>query len=75
MLLLLKETLLQGRFLNDNESNYLKNVECLLAYKKSSGNVIKFASQNMPCSIIQVWNSLIHLIMIWDLLAYLFVLN
>lgn len=52
MLLLLKETYIHGRYFID--FNYLKNVEGLLAYKKSCGNTIKFATQNIPPAVIQV---------------------
>jgi len=52
MLLLLKETFQQNRFFCD--FNFLKNVEALMSFKKSCGNIIKFASQNIPHAIIQV---------------------
>ena len=60
MLLLLKETYLQGRF--SCEFNYLKNVEGLMAFKKSCGNVIKFSTQNIPHAVIQVILHYIHTI-------------
>lgn len=52
MLLLLKETFLQNRFFMD--FNYLKNVDILMAYKKSCGNTIKFANQNISPALVQV---------------------
>lgn len=52
MLLLLKETFIQKRYFN--ESNYLKNVDTLMAFKKSCGNVIKFATQNISPALVQV---------------------
>lgn len=52
MLLLLKETFLQKRFFN--EGNYLKNVDGLMAYKKSCGNMIKFSTQNISPALVQV---------------------
>nr|CAH0106159.1 unnamed protein product [Daphnia galeata] len=51
MLLLLKETFLQNRFFMD--FNYLKNVDILMAYKKSCGNTIKFATQNISPALVQ----------------------
>lgn len=51
MLLLLKETHQHERFFSD--FNYLKNVDLLLTFKKSCGNLIKFSTQNIPHSIIQ----------------------
>uniref|UniRef100_A0A0P6FE31 Bestrophin homolog n=1 Tax=Daphnia magna TaxID=35525 RepID=A0A0P6FE31_9CRUS len=51
MLLLLKETFIQKRYFN--ESNYLKNVDTLMAFKKSCGNVIKFATQNISPALVQ----------------------
>ncbi|EFX72128.1 hypothetical protein DAPPUDRAFT_326538 [Daphnia pulex] len=51
MLLLLKETFLQNRFFMD--FNYLKNVDILMAYKKSCGNTIKFANQNISPALVQ----------------------
>jgi len=52
MLLLLKETWKEDRFFM--EGNYNRNVDALLAFKKSCGNTIKFASQNIPHALIQV---------------------
>ncbi len=52
MLLLLKETFEQDRFFCS--FNFLKNVEALMSFKKSCGNVIKFATQNIPHAVIQV---------------------
>ena len=52
MLLLLKETFQQGRFFCD--FNFLKNVEALMSFKKSCGNIIKFSTQNIPHAVIQV---------------------
>ena len=52
MLLLLKETFLQNRFFMD--FNYLKNVDILMTYKKSCGNTIKFATQNISPALVQV---------------------
>ena len=52
MLLLLKETWKEDRF--SMERNYNRNVDALLAFKKSCGNTIKFASQNIPHALIQV---------------------
>lgn len=52
ILLLLKETFLQERFFMD--FNYLKNVDILMAYKKSCGNTIKFANQNISPALVQV---------------------
>ncbi|XP_046636057.1 bestrophin-4-like [Daphnia pulicaria] len=51
ILLLLKETFLQERFFMD--FNYLKNVDILMAYKKSCGNTIKFANQNISPALVQ----------------------
>ncbi|XP_032779506.2 bestrophin-4 [Daphnia magna] len=51
MLLLLKECLTYGRY--NNKSSHHKNVEMLLAFKKSCGNMIKFATKNMPHAVIQ----------------------
>lgn len=59
LLLLLKEAF--NRKLFSAESNYLKNIEALMGFKKSCGNTIKFATQNIPRAIIQV-NKLIDLI-------------
>ena len=52
LLLLVKETCQEDRFFS--EFNYLKNVEALMTFKKSCGNTIKFATQNIPHAIIQV---------------------
>ena len=52
MLLLLKECMTYGRY--NNKSSQHKNVEMLMAFKKSCGNMIKFATSNMPHALIQV---------------------
>ncbi|XP_046445908.1 bestrophin homolog 13-like isoform X2 [Daphnia pulex] len=51
MLLLLKETSNQNRFVE--KSSHLKLVEAVLAFKKSCGNTIKFGTQNIPHALIQ----------------------
>ena len=51
LLLLLKEAF--NRKLFSAESNYLKNLEAVMAFKKSCGNTIKFATLNIPRAIIQ----------------------
>ncbi|XP_057370446.1 bestrophin-4-like isoform X2 [Daphnia carinata] len=51
MLLLLKETFLKSRYFS--EINHLKNVEIIMAFKKSCGNTIKFATQNISPALIQ----------------------
>ncbi len=56
MVLLLKDTFQQERFFCD--FNFLKNVEALMSYKKSCGNIIKFSMQNIPYAVIQVNHSL-----------------
>lgn len=52
MLLLLKECSKYGRY--NNKSCHHKNVETLMAFKKSCGNMIKFATRNIPHALIQV---------------------
>lgn len=52
MLLLLKECSTFNRYSNKSSSH--KNVEMLMAFKKSCGNMIKFATKNMPHAVIQV---------------------
>lgn len=52
MLLLLKECHTYGRY--NNKSCHHKNVELLMAFKKSCGNMIKFATKNIPLALIQV---------------------
>ena len=51
LLLLLKEAF--NRKLFSAESNYLKNIEAVMAFKKSCGHTIKFATLNIPRAIIQ----------------------
>ncbi|XP_046635959.1 bestrophin-4-like [Daphnia pulicaria] len=51
MLLLLKECSTFNRYSNKSSSH--KNVEMLMAFKKSCGNLIKFATKNMPHAVIQ----------------------
>ncbi|XP_032778206.2 bestrophin-4 isoform X3 [Daphnia magna] len=51
ILLLLKETFLKSRYFS--EINHLKNVEIIMAFKKSCGNTIKFATQNISPALIQ----------------------
>ncbi|EFX72120.1 hypothetical protein DAPPUDRAFT_326518 [Daphnia pulex] len=51
MLLLLKECSTFNRYSNKSSSH--KNVEMLMAFKKSCGNMIKFATKNMPHAVIQ----------------------
>ena len=50
--MLLKETFRQKRFFN--ESNYFKNVDAILALKKSCYAMTKFATQNISPAIVQV---------------------
>jgi hypothetical protein len=52
MLLLLKETFLKSRYFA--EINYMRNVDVVMAFKKSCGNTIKFATQNISPALIQV---------------------
>ncbi|XP_046636021.1 bestrophin-4-like [Daphnia pulicaria] len=51
MLLLLKECLKCSCY--NNKSSHHKNVEMLMAFKKSCGNTIKFSKRNMPHAIVQ----------------------
>nr|CAH0106158.1 unnamed protein product [Daphnia galeata] len=51
ILLLLKETFLKSRYFA--EINYMRNVDVVMAYKKSCGNTIKFATQNISPALIQ----------------------
>ncbi|XP_046446045.1 bestrophin-2-like isoform X2 [Daphnia pulex] len=51
ILLLLKETFLKGQYFA--EINYMRNVDVVMAFKKSCGNTIKFATQNISPALIQ----------------------
>ncbi|XP_046635190.1 bestrophin-4-like [Daphnia pulicaria] len=51
MLLLLKETAIHNRF--TEKSNHLKVLDIVMAFKKNCGNIIKFATKNIPYALIQ----------------------
>lgn len=52
LLLLIKKTNKDARFMSG--SDFSKNMDLILAFKKSCGNIIKFASKNIPIALIQV---------------------
>ena len=52
ILLLLKETFSNDRF--KDKGSYVKNIEGLMAYKKSCGSMTKYTTQSIPHALIQV---------------------
>ncbi|EFX79770.1 hypothetical protein DAPPUDRAFT_319205 [Daphnia pulex] len=51
ILLLLKETFMKKRFFS--EGNYLKNVDAIMAFKKSCNNMTTFSAQNLSPALVQ----------------------
>lgn len=52
MLLLLKRTHRKGYF--SSASDFNRNVDIIMTFKKSCGNALKFAIKNIPFALIQV---------------------
>lgn len=50
--LLLRDTLRNERFAN-NQGDFMRNLDAMHALRKSGGNIIKFATQNIPNVLIQ----------------------